>query len=52
MSLGSITELQNQLLIARDLKYISENNYNELSEQSTLVQKLLNGLIRSIRASY
>src|SRR5438552_552856 len=30
MSLGSTTELQNQLLIARDLAYIEKDRFNEL----------------------
>src|SRR5574340_1256822 len=30
ISLGSLTEIQNQILIARDLKYISKEKFNEL----------------------
>lgn len=51
MSLGSLTELQNQLLIARDLKYIDQKQFKEAAEQTVVVQKLLNGLIRSIKNS-
>ena len=47
ISLGSITEMQNQLLIARDLKYIKTSQVKEIADQSVLVQKLVNGLIRS-----
>lgn len=49
MSKGSILELQNQLMIARDIKILSTENYELLSEQSILVHKILNGLIKSIR---
>lgn len=51
MALGSLTELQNQLLIARDLKYVDNKLFQEVAEQTVLVQKLLNGLIRSIKNS-
>lgn len=48
MSLGSLTELQSQLLIARDIEYISKENFMTASELSVEVSKLLNGL-RKIR---
>ncbi len=51
MSLGSLTELQNQLLISKDLNYLNEIKYAALYEQSVLVHKLLNGLIKSIKIS-
>lgn len=47
LSLGSITEMQNQLLIARDLMYIGTNQIKKIADQSVLVQKLINGLVRS-----
>lgn len=51
MSLGSVTELQNQLFIARDLGYIQNTDFKEVTEQTISVQKLLNGLISSIKRS-
>ncbi len=51
MSLGSLTELQNQLIIAHDINYLTEKQFNESIEQLTTTQKLLNGLIRSIKNS-
>lgn len=48
MSKGSLTELQNQLLIARDLGYISQEQYTELESQTIIVHKLINGLIRTL----
>lgn len=49
ITLGSNTELQNQVLVAKDLKYIS----NELSDgvlfKLVEVNKLTNGLIKSLR---
>ena len=49
MALGSVTELQNQLLISRDLKYISQDVFKEIANQSVFVHKLINGLIKSNR---
>ena len=49
MAQGSLTELQNQLLIAKDLRYLKEKDYNETINQSIKVQKLINGLIKASR---
>ena len=49
ISKGSLTELQNQLIIAKDLTYIEEEIYKNLESQTILVHKLLNGLIRAIQ---
>ena len=47
ISLGSLTEVQNQLLIAKDIKYISQEDFNKTTEQTTKVSKIINGLIKS-----
>ncbi|MFH0863788.1 MAG: four helix bundle protein [Candidatus Gottesmanbacteria bacterium] len=49
MALGSITELQNQLLLARDLRYIGNNQFQNLAGQTVVIHKLLNGLIKSLK---
>ena len=46
---GSLTEIQNQLLIAKDIGYISKKDFQLIAEQSIEVNKLLNGLIRYLR---
>jgi len=51
MSLGSLTEIQNQLLIARDIKYITNAVFSQIAEQTIVASKLLNGLIKSIRSA-
>lgn len=51
IALGSLTEVQNQLILAKDVGYMDEQKRDEILEQSVLAQKLLNGLIRSIRNS-
>lgn len=47
---GSLTETQNHLLVARDLKYVDEKNFKELAEQTITTSKLINGLIKSINS--
>lgn len=49
VSLGSVTELQNQLLISRDLGYINNSQFNDLANKTIEVHKLLNGLIKSLK---
>ncbi len=48
-SLGSVTELQNQLLIARDVGYIEPEIFTEIATLSVRVHKIINGLIKSSR---
>lgn len=50
MSKGSLTELQNQLLIARDVGYIDNPAFQKLAKQSVEVSRLITGLIKSIRS--
>lgn len=47
MAKGSLTELQNQLLVARDVGYISTEQFREIAQQIILVHKLLNGLLKT-----
>jgi four helix bundle protein len=47
ISLGSITELQNQLLISQDLNYISKEEFTKIAEKTVEVSKLINGLVKS-----
>jgi len=47
MALGSLTEAQNQIIIAKDLQYISNKEFEELFNKSIIVSKLVNGLIKS-----
>ena len=49
MALGSLTELQNQLLISKDLVYLSNDKFAEPYEQSVRVHKIINGLIKSTK---
>lgn len=47
VALGSLTELQNQILIAKDLDYISKEDFQKLADMTISVSKMLNGLIKS-----
>ena len=47
MALGSVTELQNQLLVAKDVDYITKEKFQEIAKQTTKVHKITNGLIKS-----
>lgn len=51
MALGSLSELQNQLLISRDLKYLSEEDFVIITQLSVHVSKLINGLIKSLKSA-
>lgn len=47
---GSVTEVQNQLLIARDIGYLDKSMFVKIADQTILVNKLINGLIRSSKS--
>ena len=45
---GSLIELQNQLVAARDIGYLSIKNFDLAAKQSIRVHMLINGLIRKV----
>ena len=47
---GSNTELQSQLLIARDINYLAPEEFSKSAKQSVEVHKLLNGLIKKSKS--
>jgi len=47
---ASLTEIQNQLLIAKDLTYLKKSDFESIANQSIKVHKLINGLIKSLRS--
>ena len=53
MALGSLTEVQSQLLIARDIGYITRREFDDVAQQTVVASKITNGLIKTskIRAS-
>ncbi len=46
---GSIIELQNQLLAARDIGYLNIKNFDLAAAKSIRVHMLANGLIRKVK---
>jgi four helix bundle protein len=49
MALGSCTEVQNQLIASRDLRFLPKADFAKLADLSIEVHKLLNGLIKSLK---
>ena len=47
---GSVTELQNQALIARDVGYLSTGEYEDAQQQSVVVHKMVHGLMKGARS--
>ena len=47
---GSLIELKNQLLIAKDVGYLSENNYQDIIKQANTTHQLLQGLIKKSKS--
>jgi len=49
ISRGSTTELQSQLIIAKDLGYVRDKDFDNIFPQSIVVHKLINGLVKGCR---
>lgn len=49
MAHSSLTEIQNQLLISKDVGYLKEQFFNSLWDRAATVGLLLRGLIRASR---
>lgn len=47
IALSSLTEIQSQMLIVRDIAYIASETFLEINQQSVRVSKLINGMIKS-----
>jgi len=50
MALGSLTEVQNQLLIARDIEYITQQEFASLAQQTIEINKITDGLIKKSKS--
>jgi len=49
IALGSVCEVEYTIILARDLKYISEADYQAMDAQINEVKRLLSGLITQMR---
>ncbi len=48
---ASLSESQNQLLIARDLGFITSESFNKLADKSVEAHKMVNGLVKTLKLS-
>ena len=46
VALGSLTETQNQLLIARDIGYLEKKKFDVLAQKTVDLSKMMNSLIK------
>ena len=46
MALGSLTEIQNQLLVAKDIGYLTKQEFAKIAHQTITINKITNGLIK------
>ena len=46
---SSLAELETQLLLAKDLDYIREDAYSELQDLHKETQRIMSGLIKSLK---
>ncbi|MFA6493448.1 MAG: four helix bundle protein [Candidatus Paceibacterota bacterium] len=44
---GSLLEVESQLLVAKDLGYLDEKNFNDINNSIRIAIRLISGLIRS-----
>ena len=50
IALGSLTELQNQLLIAKDLGYLNKIEFSKIADKAIDVHRLLNAFIKKSKS--
>ena len=50
IAMSSLFELQTQLEISLNLKYVSQKNYNDLFESSREIERMLSSFIRSLKS--
>jgi len=50
IALGSLTEIQNQLLVAKDIDYMTKEEFDKIAEQTIIVNKITNGLIKKSKS--
>ncbi len=48
-SLGSLMELESQIIFAKDIAYINETVYQSAKNQIATVQKLVNGMMNHLK---
>ncbi len=51
-ALGSLSEVQNQMLIARDVRYIDQEKFEKIANQSITISKLLSVFIKTTKTTF
>lgn len=51
IALGSLSELDYELLLAHDLKYLSDEKYNSTQQNLVEVRRMLKGLQQTVRST-
>ncbi len=51
IAMGSACELEYHLLLAFDLKFLKESDYNALSKETVEIKRMLSGFLTKLRAS-
>ena len=51
-ALGSATELETQLLLAKELSFLEQNDFNDLNNLLQEVLRMLKKLIKTLKPSY
>ena len=51
IAMGSSSELEYQIIIANDLQYLEENEFNELSSEIVEVRRMLNAYIQKLKST-
>lgn len=52
IAMGSSSELEYLLLLAHDLSYLTDNQYNQLQTNLVEVRKMLNSFIQKLKANH
>ena len=50
IALGSLTEVENQLTIAKDIGYLENNAFESMNLRTNVLNKIINGLIKKSRS--
>jgi four helix bundle protein len=50
IAMGSASELEYHLLLARDLKLLEVTDYDDVTQQTTEVKRMLTGLLQKLTA--
>ena len=52
VALGSLTEIQNQLLVSRDVGYVNYEDFKKSADKTVVLNKMTNSLIRKSRSKF